>query len=57
MLGTQAVANPGLVREINAAGHELAIHGWTHRCVLAIPPTRRTGCSAPRPSSHAGPSP
>lgn len=42
VLGSQAVVNPGLVRQISTEGHELAIHGWTHRCVLATPPTRIT---------------
>lgn len=40
ILGSQAVENPALVRQIHGDEHELAIHGWTHRCVLATPPTR-----------------
>lgn len=40
VLGSQAVDNHALVRQISAEGHELAVHGWTHRCVLATPPTR-----------------
>jgi peptidoglycan/xylan/chitin deacetylase (PgdA/CDA1 family) len=31
LLGNQAVRAPGLVREIAAAGHEIAVHGWLHR--------------------------
>jgi len=38
--GSQAVANPALVRQISGEGHEPAIHGWTHRCALVTPPTR-----------------
>ncbi|MDR0945245.1 MAG: polysaccharide deacetylase family protein [Bifidobacteriaceae bacterium] len=30
MLGDEAQANPGLVRQVVAAGNEVAIHGWTH---------------------------
>lgn len=42
VLGVQALAHPGLVRRIADEGHELALHGWAHRCVLAIPPGRLT---------------
>jgi peptidoglycan/xylan/chitin deacetylase (PgdA/CDA1 family) len=31
MLGSMAAAAPGLAREVAAAGHEIAIHGWGHR--------------------------
>lgn len=34
LLGSQAVRAPGLVREIAAAGHEIAVHGWLHRPLL-----------------------
>ncbi|GAA1807780.1 polysaccharide deacetylase family protein [Nocardioides hankookensis] len=34
VLGEHAVRHPVLVREMAAAGHELAVHGWDHRCVL-----------------------
>ena len=27
-------AHPGLVREIDAAGHEIGVHGWLHRPLL-----------------------
>jgi len=40
LVGAQAVAAPRLVRRMAEEGHELAVHGWTHRCTLAIPPTR-----------------
>jgi peptidoglycan/xylan/chitin deacetylase (PgdA/CDA1 family) len=42
VLGSQAVAHPDVVRRICGDGHEVAIHGWTHRCNLALPPTRLT---------------
>ncbi|MFX4287549.1 polysaccharide deacetylase family protein [Janibacter sp. G349] len=38
LLGSQAADHPDLVRRIVADGHEVALHGWIHRCVLAIPP-------------------
>jgi len=34
MLGTMARRSPGLVREITAAGHEVAVHGDEHRNML-----------------------
>ncbi len=34
LLGSQAVRAPGLVREMAAAGHEIAVHGWLHRPLL-----------------------
>ncbi|MEU6134348.1 polysaccharide deacetylase family protein [Nocardioides sp. NPDC047086] len=42
VLGSQAADHPELIRRITREGHELAIHGWTHRCTLALPPTRLT---------------
>lgn len=30
------VAN--LLREMHEAGHELAVHGWTHQCAMRVPP-------------------
>jgi peptidoglycan/xylan/chitin deacetylase (PgdA/CDA1 family) len=42
VLGAQAVAHPALIRRIAGEGHELAVHGWTHRCTLAVPPGRLT---------------
>lgn len=38
LLGEQAREHPGLVREMAAAGHELAVHGDRHRYLLASPP-------------------
>lgn len=37
LLGEHAVRHPALVREIAAAGHELAVHGWTHRATPTLP--------------------
>ncbi|WP_433887811.1 polysaccharide deacetylase family protein [Streptomyces sp. CA-111067] len=34
LLGSMAVRSPGLVKEMAEAGHEVAIHGWTHRAPL-----------------------
>ncbi|WP_329315242.1 polysaccharide deacetylase family protein [Streptomyces sp. NBC_01262] len=34
LLGSAAHRTPALVREIAAAGHEIAIHGWLHRPLL-----------------------
>ncbi|MFF7195987.1 polysaccharide deacetylase family protein [Streptomyces sp. NPDC008079] len=34
LLGSMAVRSPGLVTEMYEAGHEVAIHGWTHRPAL-----------------------
>ncbi|MFL6117141.1 MAG: polysaccharide deacetylase family protein [Catenulispora sp.] len=34
LLGSMASRAPGLVREIHAAGHEIAVHGWHHRSLL-----------------------
>ncbi|MGD3112598.1 polysaccharide deacetylase family protein [Streptomyces sp. YGL11-2] len=31
LLGSMAVRSPGLVKEMSAAGHEIAVHGWAHR--------------------------
>jgi peptidoglycan/xylan/chitin deacetylase (PgdA/CDA1 family) len=42
VLGAQASAHPALVRRIVGEGHELAVHGWTHCCTLAMPPGRLT---------------
>ena len=35
MLGSMAAAAPGLAREVAAAGHEIAVHGWVHRVMAA----------------------
>lgn len=42
VLAEQARAVPDLVRRTVDEGHEVAIHGWTHRCTLAVAPTRLT---------------
>jgi peptidoglycan/xylan/chitin deacetylase (PgdA/CDA1 family) len=34
LLGSMAVRFPDLVREMSAAGHEVALHGWAHRPLL-----------------------
>jgi polysaccharide deacetylase family protein (PEP-CTERM system associated) len=38
IVGQVAEYDPGLVRSISAAGHEVASHGWDHRRVLAMTP-------------------
>ena len=38
MLGEYVEPHRGLVAEMAAAGHELAVHGWDHVCVAAKPP-------------------
>ncbi len=40
VLGWVAARYPGLVREIAAAGHEVASHGWNHELVYEITPAR-----------------
>ncbi|MFI0723534.1 polysaccharide deacetylase family protein [Streptomyces sp. NPDC021224] len=34
LLGSMAVRSPGLVTEMAEAGHEIAVHGWSHRPAL-----------------------
>jgi peptidoglycan/xylan/chitin deacetylase (PgdA/CDA1 family) len=38
LLGCMVVRAPGLTRALLDAGHELAVHGWTHRSLLARGP-------------------
>jgi peptidoglycan/xylan/chitin deacetylase (PgdA/CDA1 family) len=38
VLGSMAAAAPGLTREIAAAGHEIAVHGWVHRAMAVDRP-------------------
>ncbi len=38
VLGMQAQAHPSLIKRMSNEGHEVAIHGWTHRCTVAIRP-------------------
>lgn len=38
MLGRMLASAPGLAGELVAAGHELAVHGWDHRCLITRSP-------------------
>ncbi|WP_169978980.1 XrtA system polysaccharide deacetylase [Tautonia rosea] len=38
IVGELAKNDPGLVRDIHSAGHEVASHGWDHRRILAMTP-------------------
>ncbi|MFF5171529.1 polysaccharide deacetylase family protein [Micromonospora sp. NPDC000089] len=38
LLGDLVDADPGLARELAAAGHEVAVHGWEHRNLLGRSP-------------------
>jgi peptidoglycan/xylan/chitin deacetylase (PgdA/CDA1 family) len=38
LLGRMLVRAPGLGRELVAAGHEIAVHGYEHRCLLTRTP-------------------
>ena len=38
LLGRMLTAAPQLAREMAAAGHEIGLHGWSHRCLLARGP-------------------
>ncbi len=38
LVGEQVAARPSLAREIAAAGHEIAIHGYRHRNLLRLTP-------------------
>jgi polysaccharide deacetylase family protein (PEP-CTERM system associated) len=38
VLGWIAERHPGLIREIAAAGHEIATHGWSHEFVYRLEP-------------------
>lgn len=40
VLGAEARKAPGLITEIAAAGHEIGVHGWDHRCLLRKTPAR-----------------
>lgn len=41
VLGSQVRAHPSLLRRMVDEGHEVGVHGWTHRCTLTIAPTRQ----------------
>jgi len=43
LLGRYAAAEPGLVRRMADAGHEVGVHGWTHRCVAWTGASRLLG--------------
>jgi peptidoglycan/xylan/chitin deacetylase (PgdA/CDA1 family) len=43
LLGAYACREPVLVREMAAAGHELAVHGWEHDCIAMLRPGRLAG--------------
>lgn len=38
LLGAQAQKAPDVVRAITAAGHDVGVHGWDHRCLLRRTP-------------------
>jgi peptidoglycan/xylan/chitin deacetylase (PgdA/CDA1 family) len=38
MIGLEAAAYPGLVREVAAAGHKIANHTWSHLDLVYLPP-------------------
>ena len=38
LLGEHVVTARGLVQEMSSEGHELAIHGWSHRCLVGVRP-------------------
>ena len=40
VLGAQAQETPSLVRRMVDEGHEVAVHGWRHRCTAVSPPTQ-----------------
>ena len=40
LLGSYAVHEQALVRDLADAGHEVAVHGWTHACLALVPPRR-----------------
>jgi peptidoglycan-N-acetylglucosamine deacetylase len=40
LLGNELVDQPALVREMAAAGHEIALHGWRHRRMVWYGPRR-----------------
>ena len=38
LVGERAEQHPDIVRALLDAGHELAVHGWTHRCAAVLRP-------------------
>jgi peptidoglycan/xylan/chitin deacetylase (PgdA/CDA1 family) len=53
LLGSMAERAPGLVEEIRAGGHEIAVHGWHHRMLLLRGP-RATYDDLARARDHLG---
>ncbi len=43
LLGEYVAPNAKLVQEMNSLGHELAVHGWDHRCLVARRPGSLAG--------------
>jgi peptidoglycan/xylan/chitin deacetylase (PgdA/CDA1 family) len=43
LLGRYAAEYPDLVQRMVGAGHELGVHGWSHRCVAWVGPRRLVG--------------
>jgi len=43
VLGAFARQEPTLLQDMVAAGHEIAVHGWEHDCLAAVPPGRLAG--------------
>ena len=39
VIGEQLIRYPELGRRIVEGGHEIAVHGWDHRCLLTVGPT------------------
>jgi peptidoglycan/xylan/chitin deacetylase (PgdA/CDA1 family) len=39
VIGEQAARYPELCRRVVDEGHEIAVHGWDHRCLLVTDPT------------------
>jgi peptidoglycan/xylan/chitin deacetylase (PgdA/CDA1 family) len=39
LLGSMLLIDPALGRELADAGHEVAVHGWHHRCLLRRAPS------------------
>ncbi len=38
VVGDQVRPGAGVLRRMVAEGHEVALHGWTHRCTVLVPP-------------------